>query len=113
MYFSHRLMVGVFAPLNYYCISDANCLDLSFICDCVFVLFPSCARAYCATSRKVAGSIPDEVTGFFNIPNPYSRNLALGSTQRLKETSTRNLPGGKGRPARKADNLTAISEPIV
>jgi hypothetical protein len=22
--------------------------------------------------------------------------------------STRNLPGGKGRPARKADNLTAI-----
>jgi hypothetical protein len=27
--------------------------------------------------------------------------------------STRNLPGGKGRPARKADNLTAICEPIV
>jgi hypothetical protein len=26
--------------------------------------------------------------------------------------STRNLPGGKGRPARKAD-LTAICEPIV
>jgi hypothetical protein len=27
--------------------------------------------------------------------------------------STRNIPGGKGRPARKADNLTAICEPIV
>jgi hypothetical protein len=27
--------------------------------------------------------------------------------------STRNLPGGKWRPARKADNLTAICEPIV
>jgi hypothetical protein len=27
--------------------------------------------------------------------------------------STRNLPGGKGRPARKADNLTANCEPIV
>jgi hypothetical protein len=27
--------------------------------------------------------------------------------------STRNLPGGKGRPERKADNLTAICEPIV
>jgi hypothetical protein len=27
--------------------------------------------------------------------------------------STRNLPGGKGRPARKAHNLTAISESIV
>jgi hypothetical protein len=24
-----------------------------------------------------------------------------------------NLPGGKGRPARKADNLTAICEPTV
>jgi hypothetical protein len=27
--------------------------------------------------------------------------------------STRNLPGGKRRPARKADNLIAICEPIV
>jgi hypothetical protein len=27
--------------------------------------------------------------------------------------STRNLPTGKGQPARKADNLTAICEPIV
>jgi hypothetical protein len=27
--------------------------------------------------------------------------------------SIRNLPGGKGRPARKADNLTAICETIV
>jgi hypothetical protein len=27
--------------------------------------------------------------------------------------STRNLPGNKGRPARVADNLTAISEPTV
>jgi hypothetical protein len=26
---------------------------------------------------------------------------------------TGNLPGGKGRPARKADNLTAIFEPTV
>jgi hypothetical protein len=39
--------------------------------------------------------------------------MALGSTQPLIETSTRNLPKGKGRPARKADNLTAICEPIV
>jgi hypothetical protein len=27
--------------------------------------------------------------------------------------STRNLSGGKGWPVRKADNLTAICEPIV
>jgi hypothetical protein len=36
--------------------------------------------------------------------------MALGSTQPLTEISTRNLPGGKGRPARKADNLTVICE---
>jgi hypothetical protein len=39
--------------------------------------------------------------------------MALGSTQPLTEMSTRNLPGGKGRPVRGADNLTTISEPIV
>jgi hypothetical protein len=39
--------------------------------------------------------------------------MALGSTQRLTEMSTRNLPGGKGRLARGADNLTAICETIV
>jgi hypothetical protein len=66
-----------------------------------------------ATSRKVASSNPDEVIGFFNWPNPSSRTMALGSTQPLTETSTRNLPGGKGRQARAADNLTAICEPIV
>jgi hypothetical protein len=39
--------------------------------------------------------------------------MALGSTQPLTEMSTRKLPGGKRRPARKADNLAAICEPIV
>jgi hypothetical protein len=65
------------------------------------------------TSRKVLGSIPDEAIGFFNWPNPSSRNMALGSTGLLTEMSTRKLPGSKGRPARKADNLTAICEPII
>jgi hypothetical protein len=36
--------------------------------------------------------------------------MALGLTQPLTEMSTRNLPGGKGWPARGADNLTAICE---
>jgi hypothetical protein len=67
---------------------------------------------YYATSRKVAGSIPDDV-GFFNSPNPSSRAMTLGSTQPLTEMSTRNLPGSKGRPPRKGDTLTAIYEPIV
>jgi hypothetical protein len=39
--------------------------------------------------------------------------MALGSTQPLTEMSNRNLPGGKGRPAREADSLTAMCEPIV
>jgi hypothetical protein len=61
----------------------------------------------------MAGSVPDEVIGFFNSPNLPSRTMALGLTQLLTEMNTRNLPGGKGRPARGADNLTAICEPIV
>jgi hypothetical protein len=36
--------------------------------------------------------------------------MALGSTQPPTEMSTRNLPGGKGRPACEADNLTAVCE---
>jgi hypothetical protein len=40
-------------------------------------------------------------------------SMSLGSTQPLTEMSTRNLPGGKGRPAHKADNITAIYEPTV
>jgi hypothetical protein len=59
------------------------------------------------------GLIPDEIIGFFNWPNPSGRTMALGSTQPLTEMSIRNLPGGKNRPARKADNLTAICEPTV
>jgi hypothetical protein len=39
--------------------------------------------------------------------------MAVGSTQPLTYMSTRNIPGGEVRPARKADNLTAICEPIV
>jgi hypothetical protein len=63
--------------------------------------------------HKAAGSIPDKVIGFSKLPNPSSRSMTLGSTQPLTEMSTRNLPGCKGRPARKADNLTAICEPTV
>jgi hypothetical protein len=55
-----------------------------------------------ATNRQVAGLIPNEVTGFFNLPKPSSRTMALGSTQPLTEMSTRNLPGGEGRSTYKA-----------
>jgi hypothetical protein len=39
--------------------------------------------------------------------------MAVELTQPLTGMSTKNLPGGKGRPAHKADNLTANYEPIV
>jgi hypothetical protein len=39
--------------------------------------------------------------------------MSLQSTQPLTEMSIRNLPGGKGRPVRGADNLTPICESIV
>jgi hypothetical protein len=42
-----------------------------------------------------------------------SNTMALGLTQLLTEMSTRNLLGGKGRPAHKADELTAICKLIV
>ena len=43
---------------------------------------------------KVAGSIPDGVTGSFHWYNPSSRNMALGLTQPLTEISTRNISWG-------------------
>ena len=46
---------------------------------------------HCATSRKVAGSIPDGVTGIFHWHNPSGRTMALGLTQPLTEMSTRNF----------------------
>jgi hypothetical protein len=39
--------------------------------------------------------------------------MALGSAQRLTEMSAGIVLGGKGLSALKADNLTAICEPIV
>jgi hypothetical protein len=56
--------------------------------------------------------VPDEVD-FFNLPHSSSRTMALGSTQPLTEMSTSNFPGGKKRPARRADNLAVIYEPNV
>jgi hypothetical protein len=56
--------------------------------------------------------VPDEVD-FFNLPNPSSHTMAMGSTQPLTEMSIRNLPGGEKRPAPRDDNFAAIYEPNV
>jgi hypothetical protein len=63
-------------------------------------LIPSVAVAWLVEAlwykQKVSGSIPDEVIGFFNWPNPSSRAKTLGSTQPLTEMSTKTLPWGGG-----------------
>jgi hypothetical protein len=43
---------------------------------------------HCATNRKVAGSIPNVVTGIFRWHNPFGHTAALGLTQPLTEMST-------------------------
>jgi hypothetical protein len=63
-----------------------------------------------------AGRSPDRVPNevdFLNLSNPSSRTMALGSNQPLREITTRNVPGGKKRPTRRADNLAAIYEPNI
>ena len=48
-------------------------------------------------SQKVAGSIPDCIIVISHLHNPYSRIMALGSTQPLTQKSTRVTSlGGKG-----------------
>jgi hypothetical protein len=64
-------------------------------------------------ARRSRVRFPIRLLNSFSLGNPSSRTMALGSTQPLTEMSTSNLPGGKGRPARKADKLTAICELIV
>jgi hypothetical protein len=48
---------------------------------------------HCSTKQKVAGSIPDDVTGIFHLHNPFGRTMALGSNQPLTEISTRKVWG--------------------
>jgi hypothetical protein len=48
----------------------------------------------CSTNRKVAGSLPDGVSGIFHWHNPSDRTMALGSTQPLTEMSTKSTSWG-------------------
>ena len=49
---------------------------------------------HCATSRKIAGSIPDCVIVIFHWHNPSGRTMALRLTQPLTEMNTRNISLG-------------------
>ena len=63
---------------------------------------------HCATSQKVAGSIPDGVIGIFHWHNPSSCSLVLGITQPLTEMSTGNISWGERWLVRRADNVTTF-----
>jgi hypothetical protein len=63
-----------------------------------------------------AGQLPVQVqdeVDFFDLPNPSSHTMDLGSNQTLTQINTRNLPGSKKWPAHRADNLAAICEPNI
>jgi hypothetical protein len=57
-------------------------------------------------------SLVAEAVNIFHLSDLSSRSMAPVLTQPLTQISTRNLSGGKARPARKAD-VTAICKPIV
>jgi hypothetical protein len=70
---------------------------------------------HCATNWKVAGSRPNEVDNFFNVPKPSGSSRPLGFTEPLIEMSTRSkkitLLQSRGQPVCKADNFTATCDP--
>ena len=79
-------------------------LFIYFCCSFVDIIWAGnkegCAAAkwlrHCATNRQVAGSIPEGVIGIFQWHKPSGRSMALGSTQPLKEMSTRCISWGEG-----------------
>jgi hypothetical protein len=60
-----------------------------------------------ATSWKVAVFFSDAVNASFNLPNPSSSTMALGSTQPLTEMSASNHPGGGGVKSGRRIRLTS------
>ena len=62
---------------------------------------------HCATSRKVAGSIPDGVTGIFLWRNPSGLTVALSLTQPDRNEYQKYFMGVK-QSVQRADNLTTF-----
>jgi hypothetical protein len=62
---------------------------------------------HCTTSRKVAGSIPQGVTGIFHWLNPSCRTMTLGSTQPLTEITRDISSGVKAYGVFRAEHLTS------
>jgi hypothetical protein len=65
------------------------------------------------TPSDIGTSVRHQNLMTWTIINPSSRTMAMGSTQASNRNEYQDLPGDKGRQARKAYNLTVICEPIV
>jgi hypothetical protein len=63
--------------------------------------------------RSKNAEISREITDAYFKNEIASCTMAPGFTQRLTQMSTRRFMRSKARPERKADNLTAIYEPIA
>jgi hypothetical protein len=55
------------------------------------------SKEHYATSGQEAGSMPDEVAGFFNRPNPFSRAMPQGLTEALNRNEYQECSWGKKR----------------
>jgi hypothetical protein len=66
----------------------------------------------CWIDSSTAGSIPDEVIGFFNWPNPSSRAVALDRPRLWHKQVAGIFLEGKGGLGHKADNLIATCEQL-
>jgi hypothetical protein len=89
---SHSFSVSVYRALKHSCRVHTNVhyTSLSILLGTALAQW----LRYCATNRKVAGSIPDGVIGIFHWHKPSDRTMALGSTQPLTEMSTRSISWG-------------------
>ena len=73
----------------------------------------SVVLTHCATSRNVAGSIPDGVIGIFHWHNPSGRTMVLGLTYPLTEMSTGNVSLGVNAAGALGWQLYGLHVPIV
>jgi hypothetical protein len=123
--FNPRIYLGVLGKTTEHIRQDARCTGqysnqprtAEYKCSncCVSLLdshdliHPWPYRRHCATSREVAGSIPDGDIGIYHWHNPSGRTMFLGSTQPLTQMSTRDICWAYMRPVRRADNLTTFT----
>jgi hypothetical protein len=88
---------------------NSSTSDLPVLLTTVFISSGACRRVVGWGSMLPAGRLRVRFSmRSFGFSIYLILLAALGSTQPLTEMSTRNVPGGKGRPVRKADSLTAI-----